>query len=263
VTSWTQSTFDRDGDTIYYESAGEGAETVVLSHGLGGNHAIWFQQVPRFSELYKVVTWDQRGFGMSTDKLSRTEPRIGASDLVALLDRIGVERAHLIGQSMGGWVVMGAALAAPDRVASLVICDSPAGVYTPRVIELISGPRNAGGGTGLGSHPAIGKRLSETDTPKAFLYQQIGGFRTGPDETDAIMRRVGATRYDIDDVKRLGLPSLCVVGGQDDLIPPAVMHEVASVLGARCIEIDGAGHSPYFERPEAWNAAVLDFLSSL
>jgi pimeloyl-ACP methyl ester carboxylesterase len=60
------------------------------------------------------------------------------------------------------------------------------------------------------------------------------------------------------------MPVLCVVGADDDLIPPAAIHAVAGLLkDARVVDVPGAGHSPYFERPDEWNAAVLDFLAAV
>jgi pimeloyl-ACP methyl ester carboxylesterase len=75
--------------------------------------------------------------------------------------------------------------------------------------------------------------------------------------------RLGSARYAADRTREIGAPALCLVGSADDLMPPAVMRHVASILGARCIEIDGAGHSPYFERPEQWNEPVARFIDAV
>jgi pimeloyl-ACP methyl ester carboxylesterase len=116
----------------------------------------------------------------------------------------------------------------------------------------------------LGSHPAIGDRLSRSDPVKTFLYQDIGSFRD-PNVTDADMvGRLYTTRYPIDDVKGLRVPVLLVVGAEDGLIPPEAVREMGNVIpGARVVEIPEAGHSPYFERPDLWNDVVLAFLSEV
>src|SRR5690349_1553135 len=119
-----------DREQIYYEAVGSG-DALVLSHGLGGNHAIWYQQVPEFAKHYCVVTWDQRGFGRSTNTANNSGPEAAARDLAAVLDHLKIDRAHLVGQSMGGWAVMGYALAHPERVRSLVLADTLGGIYTP------------------------------------------------------------------------------------------------------------------------------------
>jgi 3-oxoadipate enol-lactonase len=249
------------GEEIYYEVAGEADEVVVLGHGLGGNHAVWFQQVPVLAERYRVVAWDQRGFGMSSDQAGASGPPAAVDDLHALLDHLGVERAHLVGQSMGGWAVVGFALRSPDRVRSLVLADTTGGIASDAITSALSAPSRRTVEPGvIGAHRAVGPALEPT---KAFLYQQLGGFRTQIDENDMIGKLFG-TSYPLDEVAKLAMPVLCIVGADDDLMPPAAIREVAALFkDARVVEIPGAGHSPYFEQPDAWNAAVLDFLASI
>src|SRR3954468_114284 len=114
---------DHDGERIYYEVVGEGGVPLVLSHGAGGNHAVWYQQVAPFAVDRTVVTWDHRGYGRSTDRADRSGPEVAVGDLLAVLDALGIERADLVGQSMGGWTVVGAALARPGLARSLVLAD--------------------------------------------------------------------------------------------------------------------------------------------
>ncbi len=264
ATAWSVGTLDSNGEEIYYECAGAGSE-VVFSHGLGGNHAIFYQQVPVFAERHRAVTWDQRGFGRSTNRRGEAGPVAAATDLGALLDHLDIARAHLVGQSMGGWAVLGYALRTPERVASLVITDSTAGVMTDRIAEIVTrGTRAALPEPVIGSHPAIGAGFSAGEPVRTFLYQQIGSFRD-PSLTDAdMLGRLFTTRYPTEQVQALDLPVLLVVGASDDLIPPAAVHELATLIpGARVVEVPGAGHSPYFEQPEAWNDVVLSFLSKV
>lgn len=262
--TWSIGTVDSHGEDVYYECAGTGP-AVVFSHGLGGNHAVFFQQVPVFAPHYRVVTWDQRGFGRSTNRKGEAGPEAAAADIATLLDHLGIDRAHLVGQSMGGWAVLGFALHSPERVASLVITDSTAGVMTDRIAGIVTrGTRATLPEPILGSHPAIGAAFSADEPVQTFLYQQIGSFRD-PSVTDADMvGRLYSTRYPTDQVQGLELPVLLVVGASDDLIPPAAVHELGALIkGARVVEVPGAGHSPYFECPEAWNEVVLSFLSEV
>ena len=260
---WSVGFAQSGGEDIYYETAGDG-DTVLFCHGLGGNHAVWYQQVPVFAKAFRTVAWDQRGFGMSTNTRGESVPAAAARDLEVLLDQLSVDRAHLVGQSMGGWAVMGFALRSPDRVASLVVCDSTAGVWTEPMREFFEGreARTARRAT-IGSHSAVGEALRQRDMVKAFLYQQIGGFRRGVEDGEMIAR-LFSTRYDLDEVAALRMPVLLVVGADDQLIPPAAVNELTSVIAhAKLVEIPDAGHSPYFEQPKAWNDAVLSFLESL
>ncbi len=110
---WTTATVRSRGEDIYYEvtepdhhagSIVAGGSTVVLGHGAGGSHAAWFQQVPALAAAgHRVVTWDTPGFGNSTFVTGAFAPEGIVADLVAVLDAVEVDRAHVVGQSMGGW----------------------------------------------------------------------------------------------------------------------------------------------------------------
>ena len=119
-------------ETIYYQVTGDG-EPLVLSHGAGGNHAIWFEQVAVLSRRYKVITWDQRSFGNSTDHAGRHHAAAFAADLLVLLDHLKIDKAHVAGQSMGGWTTVRFALDHPDRVRSVILADTTGGLVTDEV----------------------------------------------------------------------------------------------------------------------------------
>src|SRR5712692_9614848 len=114
--------------SLYYERVGAGPALVFL-HGMGGNHLSWWQQVPYFMRWYECITVDQRGFGLSPDPEDRFNAA-HADDLNALLDHLKIEKAVLVGQSMGGWTIVGAALKRPDRVAAMVMAGTFGGIYT-------------------------------------------------------------------------------------------------------------------------------------
>jgi len=255
------------GEHLYFESVGRG-DPLVLCHGAGGNHAIWWQQVPVLAQRFRVITWDHRAFGRSTDRARESGPTAAVQDLGAVLDHLGIERTHLVGQSMGGWTALGFALAQPERVRSLVLADTLGGISTPEVErqqrELLSraGANPLAAAAELGRHPAIDDALGERDPARAYLYQMLGAF--GEPDLSRIAPRLFATRYAVEDVQRLGLPLLFVVGERDRLFPPELVRAVAKLIpGARVAEIPGCGHSPYFEDAAAWNAAVGEFLAQL
>ena len=119
---------EHDGERIYYETAGvPSGPVVVFTHGMGGNHTIWYQQVAYFAPFCRVITWDQRGFGRSTNLTGSASPRNAAADLAALLQHLDAGGVHVIGQSLGGWASLGFALRHPQRVRSLVLADTIAG----------------------------------------------------------------------------------------------------------------------------------------
>jgi 3-oxoadipate enol-lactonase len=91
-----------DGFRLYYEDTGGASPAVLFLHGAGGNHLSWWQQVPAFAEEYRCVTVDQRGFGRSPDLPGGPGVEALAGDALALLDHLGLARAAVVAQSMGG-----------------------------------------------------------------------------------------------------------------------------------------------------------------
>src|SRR5215469_15468456 len=130
--------------TLYYERVGAGAPIVFL-HGLGGNHLSWWQQVPYFMRSFECITVDQRGFNLSPDP-DGVFNQAHSSDLAALLDHLKIGKAVLVGQSMGGWTIVGYALEHPERVAALVMADTPGGIFTPEMDALMEKIRSGGRG---------------------------------------------------------------------------------------------------------------------
>jgi 3-oxoadipate enol-lactonase len=259
VTEQSSGYLSRDGDEIYFEVHGApDAPALVLGHGAGGNHGIWYQQVPAFADTYRVVTWDQRSFGLSTNDHGLANPRTATDDLLAILDHLGVERAHVVGQSMGGWAALGLAIAHGDRVRSLVLADTLAGIAIEGWWKTAAGVQRSG----LFNHPALSNDFCVRSPQRAHLYLQIGGLRRDPHaDSVAVLRTMGDVTFADEQLSALRVPTLFVVGSEDEIFPPASIAEAATrVPGARLESIEGAGHSPYFEQPEAWNALVGGFL---
>jgi 3-oxoadipate enol-lactonase len=255
---------DSDGERIYFECWGDG-EAVLFSHGMGGNHAIWYQQVPFFARRYRVVTWDQRGFGLSTSRSGDIGPEPSIRDIEGLLDHLEVDRAYLIGQSMGGWATLGFAQAHPDRTRSVVLADTIGGIFTPEIREsfeayaevIASSPRPDQ--LPLGAHPAVGGQLAADDLARSFLYSQIGGL-TDPPSPVTISRLLAETDL-TGGLDRLRSPLLFVVGENDPIFPPSLIERASRLVhGSEIAIISDTGHSPYFERPADWNNVVVRFL---
>ncbi|MGH3504533.1 MAG: alpha/beta fold hydrolase [Nocardioidaceae bacterium] len=258
MTARTTGFVHSDGDSVFYETVGEG-EPVVFCHGLGGNGGIWFQQVPAFARDYQVVVWDQRGFGRSTDHHARTGPRTAVSDLEKILDHLGIEAAHLVGQSMGGWAALGVALRSRQRVRSLVFSATTGGIDLgkPRGAFVRDHP----GARPLGEHPALGSGFSVGSPALAYLYQVLGSFGVERSEA-AISASLAAVTHAPEELTGLDRPVLFLAGEHDELYPPATLRACAALLpDARVVEVKGVGHSPYFEHPAVWNKEVHDFLA--
>jgi pimeloyl-ACP methyl ester carboxylesterase len=258
---WRTGTVESGGESIYYEVVGDDdAPAIVLTHGAGGNHAIWFQQVPALAAAgYRVVTWDCRGFGKSTFQSGNHGCDAAVADMTAILDANGIDRAHLVGQSMGGWWVNAFALAHPERVITLTLTDTPGGLWTEEArAALAKQMRNTSEEERIGAHPALAPTFGDRDPARAFLYQELNTFHTPP------MTAVGAALFGATvehaALDALDIPILMITGTDDVLFAPEFIAENARQIDhASLVVIDGAGHSAYFECPDEYNAAVLAF----
>src|SRR5438105_15407182 len=123
----------KDGFRLYYEDTGGNAPVIMFLHGAGGNHLSWWQQVPVFADEYRCVTVDQRGFGQSPDVPGGPGPAALGTDAVALLDHLGISRAAIVAQSMGGWAAVGAAVRAPERFWAIVLANTVGNLTNPEI----------------------------------------------------------------------------------------------------------------------------------
>lgn len=260
-------TVERDGESIFFEVLGDGGVPLVLSHGAGGNHSIWFQQAAHFAADRTVVLWDHRGYGRSTDHAEASGPAVAVADLLAVLDHLGVRRADLVGQSMGGWTTVGAVLERPSLARSIVLADTLGGITSPAIqTAFADAPRSVPDrnelATRVGYHMAIDPSLARRDPARAHLYQQLA--ETTSVDVPTLLRRLLAEQHTPEEASRITCPVLCVVGDRDPLFPPAAVRALAELLpDARVAEIPGSGHSPYFEDPDLWNLVVRRFLDTV
>lgn len=260
-------TVDHDGESIFFEVLGDGGIPLVLSHGAGGNHSIWFQQAAHFAADRTVVLWDHRGYGRSTDHAGASGPAVAVGDLLAVLDHLGIRHADLVGQSMGGWTTVGAVLERPTLARSVVLADTLGGITSAAIqAAFADAPPSASDrnevAARVGHHMAIDPSLARRDPARAHLYQQLA--ETTSVDVPALLRRLIAEQHAPEEASRITCPVLCVVGERDPLFPPATVRALAELLpDARVAEIPGSGHSPYFEDPELWNLVVRRFLDAL
>src|SRR4030095_11024016 len=117
----TMAFMTKDGFRLYYEDTGGNAPTIVFLHGAGGNHLSWWQQVPAFADEYRCITVEQRGFGQSPDVSGGPGPAALGTDAITLLDHLGISRAAIVAQSVGGWGAVGAAVRAAEALLAIVL----------------------------------------------------------------------------------------------------------------------------------------------
>jgi 3-oxoadipate enol-lactonase len=244
------------GASLYYEIHGTGP-WLVLAHGAGGNSLSWWQQVPAFAGRFRCLVYDQAGFGRSTCEGPPSPARLGG-DLVRLLDHVGAERAALVGQSMGGWTVLGCALADPRRVTHLVLTGTLAGLTdggTRRRLAELHPP-----GRGMNALLALAPDFPRRDPARSFLFERIAALN--PPLDPAFVGALIALRHEVPD-GRLTMPIIFIAGERDQLFPPDMIRRARARLpGADLVIVPEAGHSVYFERPEELNVTLAAFLGA-
>jgi 3-oxoadipate enol-lactonase len=243
------------GGVVYYERTGAGTP-IVLCHGLGGNHAIWWRQIDALARAHMVVTWDQRGFGNSVGADDQIGIGVAAEDLVAVLDAAEVDVAHVVGQSMGAFVALRAAVDHRERFLSLTLSTTLAGADPSHTRQL-----NGAIATRAvrDEHPVLSTAFSRRHPDLGVLYNQISSFGTKP-SPQRMLDEMAASTYTDAELASLALPTLVLAAEADPLCPPDVMARTAQrFTRASCVVLAGASHSAYYEAPDVWNRAVLDF----
>ncbi len=232
------------GWPIVYEVAGEG-EPVVLVHGLSGSTRWWFRNVPAIAKRYRVYLVDLPGFGTMRSLRRRFVLAETATWLSEWMEAVGLERAHLVGHSMGGYVSVRLAASRPELVSHLVLI-APAGVPAERsmlghLVPLL-----------LAAHYA---------TPAFMPVLVRDALRMGPITLWRAARDLLAE--DIrGDLQNIQVPTLLVWGEKDPLIPPAVGDLLrAEIPNSRLLLLQRAGHVPMFDQPKNFDAALLAFLA--
>jgi 3-oxoadipate enol-lactonase len=246
-----------NGIDLYYESHGQGP-AIVFAHGGAGSHLSWWQQLPALSGKYQCVTFDHRGFGVSHEAADGPGATSFVADLRGLLDHLGIEKAALVGQSMGGWTVLGFAATYPRRTSALVLCDTTAGMDDPEVIaEQGRIAKRASGGL---VPNAVADDFPARDPALYFLYGEINQLNNLPPK---LLAGLFHLRHSPDALVEHRIATMLVWGDKDALIPPSVMELMRRrVPHARAELVRGAGHSVYFEKASEFNSLLLDFLRS-
>ena len=254
-----------DGAIAWRES-GEG-DVLLFLHGLGGSRTAWEPQIEALNDQWRCVAWDMPGYGKSSPVSPLTFEAI-ADVAMKLLDRLGVESAHLCGLSFGGHHALHTALRHPYRVRSLVLANTSAafggdGTDPDEWRRLRTAPLDAG----------LTLADIADDVISSIAAPGFGGVERS--RTAAAMARVPEKGFRAacellpgHDVRhRLGeitAPTLVVVGELDEETPPAYAAEIADgIPNSRLEVISGAGHLSPAETPYIFNQLVGEFLGSL
>ncbi len=248
---------------LYYEVHGDGP-ALVLAHGAGGNHLVWWQQVPDFARDYRVITFDHRGFGRSHDVPHGPGRRAFPLDLHALLDHLRIDQFAIVAHSMGGRTATPFLWLFPGRLRALVLSGTTGGAVDDDIRALQAEHAGRVAGQSLRAR-SLRPTIDAEDPHRAHLFRAINRLNPPRPKTflapsPGLARWRGST---MPVIQRAQLPVLFLVGQHDMIVPPEAMRGAHEALpGSRYVEIPNAGHSAYFEQPQVYNAALRDFLAS-
>lgn len=250
---------------IACDIAGRGPFAIFL-HGIGGNRTNWRANLPAFAPHFACAAWDARGYGASDDYDGALAFDDFVADLLRVLDHFGVERAHLVGLSMGGRIAMRCALLHPQRVATLTLLDTHEGfeAFSPEQRQAFVDSRRApllAGKEPRDIAEPVARTLVSPGARPEHLQQLVDSIAAL--HKDSYIKSLEATvaQVTLGDIAAIRAPAHFVVGAEDRLTPPAMHQEMAAKLGAAPVSVlTGAGHLSNIEASEAFNAAALAWL---
>lgn len=252
---------------MYCEVHGHG-EPLLLIMGLGGHSLDWGWIVPqKLADRYKVILFDNRGSGQSDQRGPCTIEQM-AGDTVGLMDALAIDRAHVLGGSMGGMIALQMALDHPERVNKLVLGATSAGgrsrVFPPSEIQKFFYPRQD-----LSPHDYL-LWTGEVCYPQEFIVahpeiveRKIQANLAYPGTLAAYMAQLEAfMAFDVEQrLNTIHVPTMVIIGNRDVLTPPPNSFLMAGAIpGAQIREIEGAGHIFWISHPEETVSIVTDFL---
>jgi len=251
--------------SLAYDVAGSG-EPLLLIQGLGYGRTGWGPAVARLAERFKVVSFDNRGFGDSEITPGPYTTAQLAGDALALLDALELERAHVIGISLGGMIAQELVLAAPERVHKLVLCSTtaggPAAVPMPeKTVALMQRQPQ------LDPHEAMRLFVENalSPAPPYGLVDEIVAYRTAnpPDPAGWYAQASAGAAHDaLARLGEIGAPTLVLHGTADNVVDAGNAPLIADAIpGARLELFDGVGHLLPWERPAEFVALVEEFLA--
>lgn len=254
---------DVNGTTLFFDETGSrGAAPVVFSNSLGTTLEMWEAQARAFAGRYRVIRYDTRGHGRSPASAAPVTIDTLGDDLAGLLDALGIEKAHVVGLSLGGMTAQNLAIRHPGKVASLVLMATAPALPPPETWETRAQAVLRDGMAAIAG-PLLGRwftpAFAERDRARlAFFTRMVLG--VDPKGYAACCRAI----RDMDLRPGLGsitAPTLVIAGAGDPVTTPAMGQELAAAIpGARLEVVADAAHLLAAEQPGDVNALLAEFL---
>ena len=257
---------------VYYESHGIGFP-LVFAYGIGGNTTEWEPQIPAFSKRYRFIVWDPRGHGKSDSPPNADQytQEIFAQDLRGLLDHLGIQQAYVGGLSMGAGIATRFTILHPERVAALLVIDSfsASGMETPpenrqmreEIIRLAETEgMQAVADYSMKNNPNISRTAAQGKELEERIRQMYSS--NSPVGYAHSTRMLLNAAFEARLLEGIKTPTL-VLSGQEDPALPACRYIHKRIVNSHMVEIPNAGHLSNLDQPQAFNQAVLEFLTNV
>lgn len=264
-----------DGTRLYVEETGTGIP-VVFVHEFAGDHRSWEPQVREFARRYRCITYNARGYPPSDvpDDVARYSQQQAVADAVAVLDHFGIERAHFVGLSMGGFCVLHLGLTHPDRARSLVVAGCGYGAEAARrdrfrrESEANASAFEADATAAAGSYalgPARVQLQNKDPRGWAEFARRLGEHSgTGSAMTLRGVQMQRPSLYDMrEELARLTVPALIVTGDEDEPCLDADLMLKRTIPSSALAVLPRTGHACNLEEPGLFNSLVQDFLTTV
>ena len=254
-----------NGQRLRFEDSGGDGPAVILSHGFLMDREMFDAQVQALAPEYRVITWDERGFGETEFDGKPFTYWDSAEDCLGLLDHLGVDRAVLGGMSQGGFLSMRAALLAPERARALVLIDTQSGLEDPERLPAYRQMQE----TWLQAGPVdqLTEAVANLIIGDPVLNEVwIAKWKQLPYDS---LRQPGDCLFDRDDITdRLGeisCPAIVFHGTADLSIEMERAEELCQGLPGcmGVVQVEGAPHAANLTHPDQVNGPLLEFLRSL
>jgi len=253
---------DLPGVRLHYRLDGdESLPVLVLSNSLGTNLDMWTPQVAAFTKHFRVLRYDTRGHGASSVPAGPYKIEQLGADVIGLLDDLQIERAHFCGLSMGGITGMWLALAHPQRLSKLVLCNTAAYIGPPENWTNRAAAVERDGVESIA--PAVVDRWLTPGfaAKRPELVKYLRGMLGATDAQGYAANCLAVRDADLrEQIKHIALPTLVIAGSGDLPTPPRDGQYLAQTIpGARFVELEAA-HISNLQQVELFTRTVLDFL---
>jgi 3-oxoadipate enol-lactonase len=249
-----------------YVSGRDDAPVVVLSNSLGSDHRMWDAQLPELEKHFRVVRYDTRGHGASPVPAGPYSIDDLADDVIALLDRLGVASAHVVGLSLGGMTAMRLAVRNPDRVNRIgLLCTAaylpPATGWTDRAATVRAGGSGAVADAVLTRWFSPGVLADDANSDRLDHFREM--IAATPSEGYAGCCEAIATMDQRADISAITAATLAIAGADDPATPPEMLAAIAdSVPDAKLLVVDDAAHLANAEQPDTITPALIEHLEN-